>query len=194
VVLVTKILDRHIVTTTDTTRIDITLLPILHFFDPLSYSLHLIFRFLDRFRSHHDPILKTIPTQRHLTRLPTKKIERHHLNGALVIVVISEFNQWKELFPTLFLVHHIHAQHVLQGLVRSFGFSVSLRVIHSTKVKLCSQGLLENSPKLFSKHRSSIGYNPLRHAMQPHNLTEENYCYDRCLIRSTHNTKMSTLC
>ena len=46
----------------------------------------------------------------------------------------------------LLLVHHIHAQHVFQGLVRSFGLPVRLWVIRSTKVKLGSQGLLEAIP------------------------------------------------
>jgi hypothetical protein len=161
----TKILDRHIVTTVDTTPIDITLMSILHFLDPLSYIFHLIFHFLDHFWSHQDPILKSIPNQRHLTRLSIKKLEGHHLNGALVIVVIGEFYQWKEFFPTLMLVHHLHVQHVFQVLFHSFILLISLQVIHSTKVKLGSEGLLETSPKSSSKHRSSIGYNPLIYAM-----------------------------
>jgi hypothetical protein len=183
----------NFITMVDTVRIDITLLSILCFFDPLSYCFHLIFHFLDRLWSHQDPILKLIPTQRRLTQSPIKKLERRHLNGALVTVVISEFYQWKEFFPTLLLVHHVHAQHVFQCLVCSFGLPISLWVIHSTKVKLGSQGLLETSPKSSSKHRSLIGYNPLRHAMQPHNLIDENSSYVRCLICRTHWNKMSTL-
>jgi hypothetical protein len=149
----------------DTVHIDITLLSIMCFFNPLSYCFHFLFHFFDRFSSHQDPILKPIPTQRHQTQSLIKKLKRCHLNGALVAVVISEFHQWQEFFPMIFLVHHVHAQHVLQGLVCSFGLSVSLRVIHSTKVKLGSQGLLETCPKSSSKHRSLIRYNPLRHAM-----------------------------
>jgi hypothetical protein len=158
-------------------RTDINFLSILHFLDPLSYSLHLIFPFLDHFWSHQGPILKSIPTKRCLTRSPIKKLEGHHLNVALVIIVIGEFYQWKEFFPMLLLVHHIHAKHVFQGLVHSFDLPVSVQVIPSTKVKLDSQGLLETSPKLSSKHRSSIGYNPLRYTLQPHNLTDENSSY-----------------
>jgi hypothetical protein len=142
----------NFVTTVDTVRIDINLLPILCFFHPLSYCLHLIFHFLDQFWSHQDPILKPIPTQRRPTRFPINKLERRHLIGALVTVFIREFYQWKEFLPTLPLVHHVHVQHVLQDLVCSFGFPVYLRVIRSTKVKLGSQGLLETSPKSSSKH------------------------------------------
>jgi hypothetical protein len=133
----------NIVTTVDMVRIDITLPAILHFFNPLSYCLHFIFHFLDLFWSHQDPILKPIPTQRSLTRSPVKKCERCHLNGAFVTFVIREFHQWKELFPMLLSVHHVHVQHVLQVLVHSFGLPVSLRLIRRTKVKLGSQGLLE---------------------------------------------------
>jgi hypothetical protein len=142
----------NFVATVNTVRIGITLLSILRFFDPLSYCFHFIFHFLDRFWSHQDPILKPIPTQRRLTRSPVKKLEKHHLNGALVTFVICEFYQWQEFFPTLMLVHHVHVQHVFQDLVCSFGLLVYLRVICSTKVKLGSQGLLETSPKLSSKH------------------------------------------
>jgi hypothetical protein len=138
---------------------------ILRFFDPLYYCLHLIFHLLNRLWSHQHPILNSIPTQGHLTRSPIKELERSHLNGSLVTVVIIEFYQWKEFFPTLLLVHHVHAQHFFQYLVCSFNLPVSLRVIHNTKVKLGSKGLLETSPKSSGKHRSSIGYNPLRHAM-----------------------------
>jgi hypothetical protein len=152
----------NFVTTVNIMRIDITLLSILRFFDPLSYCFHLLFHLLYHFWSHQDPILKPIPNQRRLTRSPIKKLERHHLNGALVIVVICEFYQWKEFFPMLLLFHHVHAQHVFQDLVCSFGLPICIRVICSTKVKLGSQGLLETSPKSSSKHRSSIRYNPLR--------------------------------
>jgi hypothetical protein len=183
----------NFITTVDTTFIGITLLSILRFFNPLSYCFHLIFHFLDHFWSHQDPILKSIPTQRHLTRSSIKKLERCHLNGALVAIVISKFYQWQELFPTLLLVHHVHVQHAFQDLVCSFGMPVCLRVICSTKVKLGPQGLLETSPKSSSKHQSLIGYNPLRHAMQPHNLTDENSFYLRCLIHHTHRNTMSTL-
>jgi hypothetical protein len=117
--------------------------------------------------------------------LPVKKLQRLHLNGALVVIVVSELYYRKEFFPTLLLVHQIHAQHVLQGLVSSLSFPISLQVIRSTKVKLGSQGLLETHPKSSSKQRSSIGYNPLRHAMQPHNITDENSSYVRCLIDHT---------
>jgi hypothetical protein len=138
-------------------------------------------------------MLKPIQNQRHLTFSPINKLERHHLNGALVAIVINKFYQWKEFFPTLFLVHHILVQHVFQDLVCLFDLLVSLQVIHRSNVKLGSQGLLETSPKLSSKHRSSIGYNPLRHAMHPHNLTDKNSSYVRCLICRTHNNKKSTL-
>jgi hypothetical protein len=123
--------------------------PVLH---PFSYCFHFLFHFLDHFLSHQDPILKPISTQRHPTWSPVKKLKRCHLNGSLVTIVISEFYQWKEFFQSLLLVHYVHVQHVLQGLVGSFDLSVSLRVIHSTKVKLGSQGLLETSPKSSSKH------------------------------------------
>jgi hypothetical protein len=146
-------------------RIDITLLSILCLFDPLSYCFHLIFHFLDHFWSHQDPILKMIPTQRHMTWSPIKKLERCRLNRALVTVFICEFYQWQEFFPMLMLVHHIHAQHVFQYLVCSFGLTVCLQVIRNTKVKLSSKGLLETSPKLSRKHRSSIAYNTLWHSM-----------------------------
>jgi hypothetical protein len=116
-----------------------------------------------------------------------------HLNGALVTVVVSELYQRQELLPTLLLVHHVHAQHVFQGLVRSFCLSVSLWVIRSTRIKLDSQGLLETRPKSSSKHRSSIGFNLFRHAIQRHNLTDENSRYARCLISRTHRNKVSTL-
>jgi hypothetical protein len=93
----------------------------------------------------------------------------------------------------LLLVHHVHVQHVLQCLVRSFSLLVSLRVRCNTKVNLGSQGLLETHPKSSSKHRSLIGHNPLRHAMQPHNLTDENSSHVRCLILHMHRNKVSTL-
>jgi hypothetical protein len=160
-------------TTIDTMCIDITLLSILHFLDPLSYSLHLIFHFLDLFWSHQDPILKPVPSQRRPTWSVVKKLERLHLNGALIIVVIHKLYQWKDFFPTLLLLHNIHMQHVLQDLVCSFNLPICLRVICSSKVKLGSQGLLETSPKSSYKHRSSIGYNHLRNAMKTHNLTDE---------------------
>ena len=66
-------------------------------------------------------------------------------------------------------------------------------MIRSTKVKLGSQGFLEDHPKLSSKHPSTIRYNPLRHAMQPHNLTDENSRHVRCLICHTHRNKVGTL-
>jgi hypothetical protein len=91
------------------------------------------------------------------------------------------------------LVHHIHAQHFFQDLVCSFGLPISLRVIRNTKFKLGSQGLLETSPKSSGKHHSSIINNPLRHTMKPHNITDENSSYFRCLIRHMHRNKMSTL-
>jgi hypothetical protein len=137
----TKILDHPIVTIADTMCIDITLLAILHFLGVLSYSLHLIFQLLDRFSSHQDPILKSIPTQRNLTWSPIKDIKRRHLNRALVNVFIREFYMWKKFFSMLLLVHHIHAQHVFQGLLYSFGLPICLRVICSTKFKSGSQGL-----------------------------------------------------
>jgi hypothetical protein len=140
----------NFLTTVDTVCIDITLLSILRFFDPLYYCFHLIFHFWDHFWSHQDPILKSIPTQRHPTWSPVKKLERLHLNGALVTVVICKFHQWQEFFPMHMLVHHVHAQHFFQDLVCSFDSSVSLWVIHSTKVKLGSQGLLETSSKSVS--------------------------------------------
>jgi hypothetical protein len=66
-------------------------------------------------------------TQRHLKQSPIKKLERHHLNGALVTIVICEFYQWQELFPMLLLVHHVHVQPVFQDLVCSFVYpSVSV--------------------------------------------------------------------
>jgi hypothetical protein len=68
-----------LVTTVDSVRIGITLLSILRFFNPLSYGLHLLFHFLDRFWSHQDPILKPIPTQGRPTRSPIKKLKRRHL-------------------------------------------------------------------------------------------------------------------
>jgi hypothetical protein len=155
----------NLITSVDMVHINITLVLILLFFNPLYYCLDLFFHFLDHLWSHQDPILQLILNQRRPTWSTVKKLERHHINGALVTVVISKFYQWPEFFPTLLLVHHIHAQHVLQGLFRSFVLPVSLQVIHSTEVKLGSQGLLETSPKLSSKHRSPIRYNPLRHAM-----------------------------
>jgi hypothetical protein len=93
----------------------------------------------------------------------------------------------------LLLVHNVHAQHVFQSLVHSFCLPISLWVIRNTKVNLGSQGLLETRPKSSSKHQSSIGYNPLRHAMQPHNLTDENSSNVRCLICRTHRNKVITL-
>jgi hypothetical protein len=131
-------------TMVNTTRICITLGSILRFLDPLSYSFHLIFHFLDLLLVPPGPYPQVIPNSRHLTRSPIKKMERHHLNGALVNVVISEFYKWKLFLPMLPLVHHVHSQHIFHGLVRSFGLPVSLQVICSTKVKLGSQGLLEN--------------------------------------------------
>ena len=79
-----------LVTTVDSTHIDITLLSILRFFNPLSYGLNLLFHFLDHFWSHQDPILKPIQTQGRPTWSPVKKLERRHLNGALVTVVVSK--------------------------------------------------------------------------------------------------------
>jgi hypothetical protein len=184
----------NIVTMVETMCIGITLLSILRFLDPLFYSFHLIFHFLDHFWSHQDPILKPIPTQRCLTWSPVKKLEWFHLNGALLGVVIRKFYQWKEFFPILLLVHNVHAQHILQGLVCSFNLTVCLRVIRGTKFKLGSQDLLETSPKSSSKHRSSIGYNPLTHAMQPHNIFDENSSYVRCMIHHMHRNQMITLC
>ena len=136
----------NFITTVDTVRISITLLLILRLFDPLSYCFHLIFHFLHRFWSHQDPILKPIQTQGCLTGLPLKKPERCHLNGSLITFFICKFYQWQEFFPILLLVHHIHAQHVFQGLVCMFCMSIRLWVIRSTKVKLSSQGLLETRP------------------------------------------------
>jgi hypothetical protein len=79
-----------LITTVDSVRIGITLLSILRFFNPLSYGLHLLFYFLDRFWSHQDPILKPIPTQGRPTRSPIKKLKRRHPYGALITVVVSE--------------------------------------------------------------------------------------------------------
>jgi hypothetical protein len=79
-----------LVTTVDSVRIGMTLLSILCFLNPLSYGLHFLFHFLDRFWSHQDPILKPIPTQGRPTWSPIKKLKRRHLNGALVTVVVSE--------------------------------------------------------------------------------------------------------
>jgi hypothetical protein len=162
---------------------------ILCFFDPLYYCFQLIFHFLDHFWSHQDPILKSILTQRHPTSSPVKKLERHHINGALINVVIRKIYQWKELFPMILLVLNIHMKHILQDLFFSFSLPVYLRVIRGTKVKLGSQGLLETSPKSSSKHRFSIGYNPLMYVMELHNLADENSSYVRCLIRRTHRNK-----
>jgi hypothetical protein len=117
----------------------------------------------------------------------------HHFNGALITIVIFEFYQWKKFLPTLILVHHIHTQHILQDFIFLFSLPVHIWVIRGTKVKLGSKCLLESSPKSSSKHRSSIGYNPLRNAMQPHNSSDENTSYVRCLIRRMHRNKMSTL-
>jgi hypothetical protein len=177
----------------DMVRIVITLLPFMHFFTPLFYCLHFLFHFLDSFCSHQDPILKPIQTQRCLIQSPINKRERRHLYGALVIVVIREFHQWQEFFPMILLVHHVHVQHVLQGLVCLFGLPISLQVIHRTEVKLGSQGLMETRPKSSSKHQCTIGYNPLRYAIQHHNLTDENYSYVRCVICCTHINKVITL-
>ena len=161
----------------DTTCIDITLLSILCFLDPFPYCFHLIFHFLDHLWFHKEPILKPIPTQRRLTWSPVKKLKRRHLNGALITVVICKLCQWKEFFPMLLLVHHVHTQHILQYLVFSFGLPICLRVIHGTKVKLGSQGLLEASPKSSCKHRSLIGYDPLRHTIKSHNPTDKKSSY-----------------
>jgi hypothetical protein len=43
-----------------------------------------------------------------------------------------------------------------------------------TKVKLGSQGILETSPRSSCKHRSSIRYDPFRHAKQSHNIAGKN--------------------
>jgi hypothetical protein len=135
----------NFITTVDTMHIDINRLSVLFFLDPLYYCFHLIFHFLDLFWSHQVSILMPIPTQRHLTWSPVKKIERRHLNGALITVVICQFYQWQEFLPTLMLVDQVHVQHVLQYLVCSFGLPVCLWVIRYTKVKLGSEGLLETS-------------------------------------------------
>jgi hypothetical protein len=142
----------NFVTTVNMMRIGITLMPILRLFYPLSYCFHLVFHFLDLFWSHQDLILKLIPTQRHSTRSPIKKLERRHLNGALITSFICELYQWEELFAMFLLVHSIHAQNILQDLVCFLGLPVYLQVICGTKVKLGSQGLLETSPKSSCKH------------------------------------------
>jgi len=183
----------NLVTTVDTVHIDISLMSILRFFDPFSYCLHLIFHFLVFFWSHQDPILNSIPTQRRSTWSPVKKLERSHLNIALITVVVCKLYQWKELFPMILLVHNVNMQHILQYLVCYFSLLVFLWVICDTKFKLGSQDLLETSPKSSCAHRSSIRYNPLRNAMQPHNLTDENYIYAMFLIRHAHRNKMITL-
>ena len=124
----------NFITMVDMMCIDITLLSILNFFNHLYYCFHLLFNFLDQFWSHQDPILKPIQTQGRPTWSPIKEIKRRHLNGALVTVVVSELYERQEFLPTLLLVHHVHAQHVFQGLVRSFCLSVNLWVICSTKI------------------------------------------------------------
>jgi hypothetical protein len=179
----------NFITTVNVMCIGITFLSILRFFNPLSYHLHFLFHFLDRFWSYQDPILKMILAQRCLTQFPIKKLKRYHLNVALIVVVVRKLYQWQELFPQLFLVHHAHMQHIFQDLVRSFYLSISIWVIHDAKVKLGSQGLLETSPKSSCKHRSSIGYDPLGNAMQSHNLADKNSSYVWYLIHHTHGDK-----
>jgi hypothetical protein len=91
------------------------------------------------------------------------------------------------------LIHHVHTQHILQDLVRSFCFPIFLLVIHSTKVKLGSQGLLESSPKSSCKHRSSIKYDPFRYTMQYHYLADKKSSYVWRVICCMHRDKMCTL-
>jgi len=143
----------------------------MRFLDHFSYRFHLLFHFLDLFWSYEDPILKLIPTQRCLTWSPVKKLKRHHLNGALIVVVVCKLYQWQELFPKLFLVYHVHMQNILQDLVLSFCLPVCLWVIFG------SQGLLETTPKSSRKHRSMIGYGPFRHTMQSQYLTDKKSSY-----------------
>jgi hypothetical protein len=80
-----------------------TLMSILRFFHPLSYRLYLFFQFLDCFWSYQDPILESIPTQRHLTRSPIKKLKWHHLNGALIVVVVHKLGQWTRTNPNIYV-------------------------------------------------------------------------------------------
>jgi hypothetical protein len=139
----------NFITTVNAMCISITLLSILRFFNPLSYRFHLFFHFLDRFWSYQDPILKSIPAQRRLTWSPVKKLEWCHLNGALIVVVVCKLYQWKELFPMLMLVHHIHTQHIFQDLVHSFYLPVCLKVICVLKlswVPKASWKLVQNHP------------------------------------------------
>jgi hypothetical protein len=114
----------NFITMVDTMRIDINIFSIMCFLDPLYYFFHLVFHFLDHFRSHQDPILKLIPNQRPLTRSPIKKLEGHHINGALITVVICKLYQWQEFFPMPLWVHHVHTQHIFQDLVWSLSLPV----------------------------------------------------------------------
>jgi len=91
------------------------------------------------------------------------------------------------------LVHHVHKQHILQDLVHSFCLPICLWVICCTKVKLGSQGILETSPKSSYKHRSSIGYDPLRKSMKYHNIADKKSSCVWILIRRMHREKMCTL-
>jgi hypothetical protein len=107
-------------------RIDITLLSILHLFNPLYYHLHFFFHFLDCFWSYQDPILNSIPTQWRSKRFPLKEIKWFHLNGTLIVVVVCKLYHWQELFPMFLLVHHVHTQYIFQNLVHSFSLPICL--------------------------------------------------------------------
>jgi hypothetical protein len=137
----------------------------MFFFNYFSYRLHLLLHLLDHLWSHQDPIRKSIPTQRCLTWSLVKKLKWCHLNHTLVTVIVCKIYQWQEVFPTFLLVHYIHTQHIFQNLVHSLYFSIYLKVIRCTEIQLRSQGLLETSPKLSSKHRPLIGYDPSWYTM-----------------------------
>jgi hypothetical protein len=74
----------------NTMCININFMSILHFFNPMSYRLHLFFHFLNHLWSYQEPILKSIPTQRRPTWSSIKKLKRFHLNGTLIVVAVCK--------------------------------------------------------------------------------------------------------
>jgi hypothetical protein len=71
-------------------RIGITLLPILRFFYPLSYGFLFALPFLGSLLVPPGPYPQADPNSRASDTVAHKELKQRHLNGALVIVVISE--------------------------------------------------------------------------------------------------------
>jgi hypothetical protein len=138
------------------TLIMITLLSTLPRFHVFSNQLNLLSSLLNNVRSQYHTLTGLIPIQRSSTFPAIQRFERCHSNARMVIVIISELDQWKMTILSSSLLKYTNSQQVLQRLNCPLRLSICLRMIRRTQTQLRTQRLLQTLLKSRSKSWISI--------------------------------------